>query len=167
MRLRAVAFDLGHTLMDERREGHIPIQARPIHLMPGALDALSHIDLPLALWANTRTASEADVRAWLARAGIDRLFRWVITSVDAGVRKPAPEFFHHALARCGLARDEILFVGNQLNTDIAGAAALGIPTVWLSGADYRSKDDGPCESIPTYTVLTLRELPLLLQQILA
>jgi hypothetical protein len=35
-----IAFDLGHTLMDERRDGHIPIEARPIHLMPGVSDVI-------------------------------------------------------------------------------------------------------------------------------
>ena len=164
MRLKAIAFDLGHTLMDERRDGHVPIDVRPVHLMPGVLNALEQIQLPLAVWANTREAADADVRRWLDRAGIGRRFRWVVTSVDAGVRKPAPEFFQFALARCGLVREDVLFVGNQLNTDIAGAEAFGIRTVWLSGPDYRSEDDGPCDTRPTYTMLTLRELPTLLAE---
>jgi putative hydrolase of the HAD superfamily len=123
------------------------------------------LTLPLAVWANTRLAAEAEVRGWLERAGLGRLFQWVITSVDAGVRKPAPEFFQYALARCGLGKDEVLFVGNQLNTDIAGAEAFGIQTVWLSGPAYRSQDDAPCPARPTYTVPTLHELPALVQRL--
>ena len=123
------------------------------------------IALPLALWANTRVATETDVRAWLERAGLGRLFRWVITSVDAGARKPAPQFFLYALARCGLARQEVLFVGNQLSTDVSGAEAFGIPAVWLSGPDYRSVDDQPCNASPTYAIRTLRDLPALLQRL--
>jgi HAD superfamily hydrolase (TIGR01509 family) len=60
-------------------------------------------------------------------------FVWVITSVDAGARKPAPEFFQYALGRCGLAKEDVLFVGNPLNADIAGGEAFGIRTVWLCG----------------------------------
>jgi FMN phosphatase YigB (HAD superfamily) len=41
----------------------------------------------------------------------------------------ARTFFDFALRKCGLARDEVLFVGNQLNTDIAGGRAYGIRTV--------------------------------------
>jgi FMN phosphatase YigB (HAD superfamily) len=163
--LKAVAFDWGHTVMDERRDVDVPLEVRPIHLMPGVSEVLPRIALPLALWANTRVATETDVRVWLERAGLSRLFRWVITSVDAGARKPAPGFFEYALARCGLAREDVLFVGNQLNTDVSGAEAFRIPTVWLSGADYRSADDAPCDATPTYTIPTLIDLPALLERI--
>src|SRR5207249_1202318 len=100
-------------------------------------------------------------------ADLGRFFQWVITSVDAGVRKPAPQFFQYALARCGLAKDDVLFVGNQLNTDIAGAEAFGIPTVWLSGPAYRSHDDAPCNACPTYTIPALDDLPALVQRLRA
>jgi FMN phosphatase YigB (HAD superfamily) len=165
MRLKAVAFDWGHTVMDERKDRDVPLDIRPTHVMPGVMDALERIDLPLALWANTRDAAEADVRAWLARAAMSRFFRWVITSVDAGARKPAPEFFRYALNQCGLDKDEVLFVGNQMNSDIAGAESFGIATVWLSGAGYRSEDDGPSDSVPTYTITTLDDLPSLVQRV--
>jgi FMN phosphatase YigB (HAD superfamily) len=85
----------------------------------------------------------------------------VATSV---VRKPAPEFFDYALSRCGLARENALFVGNQLNTDVAGAAAYGIASVWLAGPEFRSHDDRPCAVSPTYTIGTLQELPSLLRR---
>src|SRR4051812_24959589 len=125
MPLKAVAFDWGHTVMDECGDRDVPLDVRPVHLMPGVSEVLPQIALPLALWANTRVASEIDVRGWLERAGLNALFRWVITSVDAGARKPAPQFFHYALARCELASEDVLFVGNQLNTDVSGARRLG------------------------------------------
>jgi FMN phosphatase YigB (HAD superfamily) len=165
MSLKAIAFDWGHTLMDERRDEHIPLDIRPVHLMPGVADVLPQLPLPLALWANTRVARETEVRDWLGRAGLGLLFQWVITSVDAGARKPAPEFFRYALAHCGLAKDNVLFVGNQLNTDIAGGEAFGIRTVWLSGFAFHSFDDHPCIARPTYTIDTLYGLPSLIQKL--
>ncbi|MGH9220123.1 MAG: HAD family hydrolase, partial [Vicinamibacterales bacterium] len=111
----------------------------------------------------THHAKEPDLRAWLERAGLGRLFHWVITSVDAGARKPAPQFFEFALARCGLPKEDVLFVGNQMNTDVAGGEAFGIRTVWLSGTDYQSADDTPCTVRSTYTIRTLYDLPALLQ----
>ena len=98
-----LALDWGHTLMDERRDRHIPLDDRPAHLMPGVREALGAIALPLAVWANTREGDERHVRAWLRRAGLDGVFSWVITSTDAGARKPSPRFFSYALARCGCA----------------------------------------------------------------
>jgi FMN phosphatase YigB (HAD superfamily) len=90
MVIKAVAFDFGHTLIDERKDGDVPLDSRPIHLMPEVSEVLPFLALPLAVWANTRTSTEAELRQWLERAGIGRLFAWVVTSVDAGFRKPAP-----------------------------------------------------------------------------
>jgi FMN phosphatase YigB (HAD superfamily) len=165
MPLKALAFDWGHTLMDERRDADIPLETRPIHLMPGVAETMPRLDLPLALWANTRIATEADARIWLDRAGLERYFRWVVTSVDAGARKPARAFFDYAVGRCGVSPDEILFVGNQLNADVAGGESYGIRTVWLSGPAYRSEDDRAVDTTPTYTILTMDELPELLRRI--
>jgi putative hydrolase of the HAD superfamily len=161
-----VALDWGHTLMDERRDRDVPLDDRPAHLMPGVREALSGIALPLAVWANTREGDERHVRAWLTRAGLDGVFSWVITSVDAGARKPSSRFFAYALARCGCAAADVLFVGNQLNTDVAGANASGIRSVWLAGEAYRSDDDRPCEASPTYTIQGLEDLPALLRRIM-
>jgi putative hydrolase of the HAD superfamily len=165
MNPKAIAFDWGHTVMDESRDGDVPLDARPVHLMPGVSEVLSQIALPLALWANTRAATEHDVRRWLKRAGIEEGFRWVITSVEAGARKPAPQFFQYALARCGLAVGDVLFVGNQLNTDISGAEAFGISTVWLSGREYGSAEDAACTASPTYAIRSLHDFPALLHEL--
>jgi FMN phosphatase YigB (HAD superfamily) len=167
MAIRAVAFDFGHTLIDEQRDGTISLESRPIHLMPGVNEILPRISIPLAVWANTRTASGAELRRVLDKAGIGQFFAWVITSVDAGFRKPAPEFFDFALSTCGLSRDEVVFVGNQLNTDIAGGQGFGIRTVWLCGSAYHSTDEtlSPQDVHPTHTIRTLRQLPSLLQRI--
>jgi FMN phosphatase YigB (HAD superfamily) len=162
--LQVLAFDWGHTLMHERQDRDIPLDARPAHLMPGAREALAAITLPLALWANTREGDERHVRAWLTRAGLDGVFTWVITSIDAGARKPSPRFFAYALARCGCAPEGVLFVGNQLNTDVAGANAAGIRSVWLAGDVHRSDDDRPSDASPTYTIESLADLPELVRR---
>ena len=160
-RLKIVAFDFGHTLADER----LPLEAEPIALMPGVVNAMSNISLPLAVWANTRNAGEAAIREWLQRAGLNQLFVSVITSVDAGARKPAPQFFKYALAQCGVTKEDVLFVGNQLNTDILGGEAFGIHTVWLSGSAYRSDDDAACDAEPTFTIESLYDLPALVRRL--
>jgi FMN phosphatase YigB (HAD superfamily) len=137
-KMRVIALDFGHTVMDERKDVDMPLNTRPVHLMPQVVEVLPSLRMPIALWANTRIARETEVRHWLARAGIETYFRWVVTSVDAGFRKPQPGFFGFALARCGVARDEVLFVGNQLSTDIRGGEDFGIKTVWPSGRHFQS-----------------------------
>lgn len=164
MGVQLVALDWGHTIMDERAGVGTPMGEWPIRLMPHVQDTLPLIPLPMALWANA-PAREGDVRDWLTRAGVSRYFSHVVTSEDAGARKPSAAFFAFALARCGVRASDVLFVGNQLNTDVAGGNAMGIPTVWLSGAAYRSDDDEPVPVVPTFTIASLRELPSLISRL--
>jgi hypothetical protein len=86
MVIKAVAFDFGHTIIEEQREQNTSLESCPIHLMPEVSEVLPRIELPMAVWANTRTAIEAEVRQFLERAGIGRFFVWVVTSVEAGAR---------------------------------------------------------------------------------
>ena len=145
----------------------VPFSSVPIHLMPGVPDVLPQIPISMGIWANTRKVKERGVRMWLKRAGINHYFNWVVTSVEAGYRKPHPEFFSFALRKCGLKKDELLFVGNQLNTDIQGALDYGIPNAWLSGKAFRSPDDtySPGQIKPTYEIAGLGALPDLLKKI--
>ena len=158
---RAIAFDFGHTLMDERIDILAVTDHREEHLMPGARDALERLTLPVAIWANTRVADADNVRQWLRRAALFDHVAWVVTSVDASARKPAPAFFAYALQVMQMAPADVLFVGNQLNTDIAGGEGYGIRTVFLSDPVYRSVDDGACDAEPSFTIATLKDLPTL------
>jgi FMN phosphatase YigB (HAD superfamily) len=119
----------------------------------------------MAVWANTRQAAESDVRRCLERVDLNGFFCSVITSVDAGARKPARQFFEYALARVGVDPAEVVFVGNQRDTDVLGAEAVGIQTIWLSGAAYRSDDDSECDAKPTHTVTMLTDVPGLIEQL--
>jgi ribonucleotide monophosphatase NagD (HAD superfamily) len=65
----------------------------------------------------------------------------------------------------------VIFIGNQLNTDIRGANRYGIKCVWLSGRAHRSPDDTPNDPIvlsqarPTHVIQSLDQLPALLEKL--
>jgi FMN phosphatase YigB (HAD superfamily) len=162
--ITAVIFDLGHTIMNELECRSVPLRTRPVHLMPGVRETLPQIPVRMGIWANTRRAREPGIRDWLRRGHIDRYFTWVVTSTDAGYRKPDRRFFAYALKKCGLKKSEVLFVGNQLNTDIKGSNDYGIANVWMSGPEYRSPDDTmrPEQMTATYVLPSLSHLPILL-----
>jgi len=160
--LKAVIFDFGHTIMREDSCADPFLVECAIELMPGAREAIETIQLPKGIWANTRLATAAHIRNWLTRAELNEHISWVVASYELGCRKPDPEFFAGALSACGLQKTEILFVGNQLNTDIVGANRVGIPCVYLAGDAYRSVDDRAVEEAnPTFTIETLFDLPAL------
>lgn len=161
-RIQAVAFDLGNTLVYENS-----VLSPQVRLMPGVREVLPLMSLPMAVWTNTRRERAADVARWLSNAGIERFFSSIATSVDAGARKPAEAFFHFALAQWGRPKEEILFVGNQLNTDVLGASRLGIRTAWIAAPEFRSKEETmDLEAVqPTFVLEEMAALPRLLQRL--
>lgn len=159
--VKAVAFDFGHTLVDERFAGD------RIQLMPGVRELLPQISHPMAVWANTRTANELEIRRLLKIVDIEQYFGCVVTSLDAGFRKPAAEFFQFALAKGDFAKETTLFVGNQLNTDVAGGERYGIRTAWLSAVQHLSNDETMTldDTRPSFILYDLSQLPALLREI--
>ncbi|MCC5639195.1 HAD family hydrolase [Nostoc sp. CHAB 5844] len=58
--------------------------------------------------------------------GIDHFFEEVVVSKAIGFAKPSPEIFHHALSKLGLTPAQVLYVGDSLNHDYAGAIQVNI-----------------------------------------
>lgn len=56
---------------------------------------------------------------------------FVVASAAMGTAKPHPDIFRFALARAGLAPDEVLYVGDSYISDVLGARAVGISAVLL------------------------------------
>jgi ribonucleotide monophosphatase NagD (HAD superfamily) len=54
--------------------------------------------------------------------------------------KPAAAFFHAAAERLGLAAGEILMVGDDIESDIAGAQSAGMQAALVRTGKFRSLD---------------------------
>jgi len=79
----------------------------------------------------------------LERHGLARWLRFVISSADIGVRKPDPRIFHHALALLDTPPEEVWFIGDSWENDVAGAAGLSIWPVWLNSTGNPPASDRP------------------------
>jgi putative hydrolase of the HAD superfamily len=110
-------------------------------------------------FSHTETA-----RAVLERAGLLAHFDAVVISMDLGIRKPRPEIFRAALESLGAAPEETLHVGDDLEADVAGAAALGVRSVWLTRrvADPAQRLAAYAGPKPAHTIADLAELESLL-----
>ncbi|WP_226674814.1 HAD family hydrolase [Rossellomorea aquimaris] len=80
-------------------------------------------------------------------------FEEIIISGNVGKGKPDPSMFQHALERLKLHKDEVIMVGDNLNTDILGASRLGIRTIWINRSQKK-----PDKVIPDYEVKELHEV---------
>lgn len=102
--------------------------------MPGVRQALERFrdwGLRLGVVSNT-SFSESVIRSELGRHSLSDPLDVVVVSAEHAVRKPNPLLFDTAAARLGLSPERIWFVGDRLDTDIAGAKAAEMTAIWFN-----------------------------------
>jgi putative hydrolase of the HAD superfamily len=107
------------------------VQARA---MPGARKALEQFhrsNLPMGVVSNT-SFSEPVIRYELGRHGLAEHLTFVMVSSDYAVRKPNELLFETAASRLDVEPEHIWFMGDLLETDVAGAKAVGMTAVWFN-----------------------------------
>lgn len=123
------------------------------------------VDYSLALCSNFSHAETA--RAVLRGARFEEHLTSVVISEEVGIRKPRIEIFEAVATSLSFAPGEILHVGDKLRADVAGAAAIGMRTCWLT---RRVRDperelerfDGPQ---PDFALEDLSDLPVLVARL--
>lgn len=58
-------------------------------------------------------------------------FKSVLVGGEFGLQKPAPEIFQESMKQLGCKPEEMLFVGDNWNTDIQGALGVGVDCLWV------------------------------------
>lgn len=111
--------------------------------------------------ASLRTLSEhytlgavSNGNANVARLSIGEYFSFAISAESAGASKPDPRVFEATLKAAQCAPPELVHIGDHHEHDIAGAAQMGMRTVWIN----RSGDAFPGDTPPHATITDLSQL---------
>jgi FMN phosphatase YigB (HAD superfamily) len=110
----------------------------------------------LAIFSNFDYAP--GLRRLLRRHALEARFDPVVISAEIGYRKPGRAAFERALDLVRGPSARILFVGDSLADDVAGAEAIGLDVAWLNREDA-PLPEGPR---PTYVLHALEEVEALL-----
>ena len=121
------------------------------------LESLRSLELHLGIVSNIDDDQFAEL--W-ALCELDSWFDAITTSESAGSCKPDRGIFDLAMSRAGVERPEqVVFVGDSLHHDVAGASALGMTTVLIQEFGGELAESSPQ---PTLVANDLRALlPLL------
>jgi HAD superfamily hydrolase (TIGR01549 family) len=112
----------------------------PPSFLPGSketLERLRDLGVGIGLISNTGMTSADTYRLWFEREGVLEYFDHLAFSNEVACAKPSPEIFHPTLAGLGVEPRDGLHIGDNLLTDISGAAGVGMRTGWISGHDDR------------------------------
>lgn len=121
-------------------------------LMPGAIELLEYLRPKYNMYILSNGFKELQSRK-MHTAGIDKYFDKLILSEDIGVNKPNPELFEHALRTTGSKLIESIMIGDMFETDITGAANIGMEQIY-----YNPKGKKGHPFVPTYEVTHLLQI---------
>jgi len=108
-----------------------------VRLIPGTEAMLETLyrTYPLGLLSNFTHGPAA--RKILSDSNISQYFKTIIISGEIGYRKPHPNVFHALAGEISQEKGNILFVGDDPETDIKGALHSGLRPVWMAYARER------------------------------
>jgi FMN phosphatase YigB (HAD superfamily) len=145
---QCILFDWGDTLMRDFREFSGPMCTWPrVEALPYAPEALAqlHPRWILALATNAVDSDEKDIAQALQRADLARFIDHIYCYRSIGHKKPTPQYFDHVLSDLRLDRDQIVMVGDDFASDIAGANQSGIRAIWLCEQSDEQRDEQSIE----------------------
>ena len=123
------------------------------------------VDYALALCSNFTHAETA--RRILRDAELAQHLDAIVISEEMGIRKPRREIFDSVVVALDIEPRDILHVGDNLVADVAGAAAVGMRTVWLTRqvADPEKALDAYEGPRPDFALEDLMDLPVLVARL--
>ena len=127
----------------------IPTKNRVI---PGAIELLDYLQPKYNLYILSNGFKELQSHK-MQTAGLHKYFKRIILSDDIGINKPRPELFIHALQAAEASTDDSIMIGDMFDTDIAGAAGVGMDQIF-----YNRKRLDTLPFAPTFTVTSLLQI---------
>jgi len=107
---------------------YVKISPLLVHLFPNAHQILDYLLPKYQMHIITNGFSEVQFTK-LKVSGLDKYFNKVITSEEAGVKKPDPKIFEFAFNKTKTNADVSLMIGDDLKVDIMGAKTIGMDQV--------------------------------------
>jgi putative hydrolase of the HAD superfamily len=107
---------------------------------PEVLEALRKRGLTVAVCSNW----DWHLDRAMAQAGLDSLVDVMVTSAQAGARKPHRRIFDHTLERCGIDDPAgVVFVGDSWGPDVEGPKAMGMRPVHVWRPEWEGEREPP------------------------
>lgn len=72
------------------------------------------------------------IRGLLERMGLGSFFEVVLVSGEIGFRKPLPMVFEMLVNKLGVEKGQLLYVGDDPESDVFGAQRAGLKPVWMT-----------------------------------
>ena len=128
-----------------------PLHTKPDERVVSFLQALHDTGMPWGVITNGSPSQQLKV----ASSGFGDIMPFMVVSSEVGYEKPDPRIYQDGLKQLGnVSAADTLFVGDNVEADIGGAQAVGMPTAWVRRGRTWPADHQP----PDYQIDYLDEL---------
>ncbi|MEZ5084591.1 MAG: YjjG family noncanonical pyrimidine nucleotidase [Bacteroidales bacterium] len=124
-------------------------------LFPGAVEALDYLFKKYTLHIITNGFDDVQ-RIKMEANDLNKYFKTITTSEEAGAKKPSEKIFWYALEKANAKPNESLMIGDDYDVDIAGAKKVNMDQMLF--LDNNLVDGYEC----TFIIQELKEIPTLL-----
>ncbi len=118
-------------LIEDLSVGYIDVLPNNNQLFEGAHEILEHLFVNYKLHIITNGFNEVQYKK-IENSGLAKYFDKIITSEDAGVKKPNPIIFEYALAAANAISSESIMIGDNWEADIMGAKDAGFDVIYCN-----------------------------------
>lgn len=143
------------SLVEFARQTFTELEQRRHRLYDDAVPLISELrsqGIPMALVTNGSSTAQ---RAKLAALDLEDRFEVVVVSGEIGVIKPNPTVFDSVLNMFAVEPARVWHVGDWLPSDIEGANAAGLTSVWVNRQGLLRGADQP---VPDIEITSLNDL---------
>ena len=155
----ALGIEVPHT-SEQLSAMYLDLMPRKPHVLPYAIEVLEYLKPKYGLHIITNGFPEIQ-GIKLASANISHYFDLVVTSAEAGCRKPTRGIFDYTIQTLQTTPAACLMIGDNWEADIEGAKQAGLDQVYFNPKAERAFET-LADSPKTYAINSLHELIALL-----
>lgn len=127
----ALNVEVSRETVNELSEEYITHLPNNNHLFDGAIEILEYLKPNYHLHIITNGFHFVQDKK-LKNSNIEHFFQTVTNSEMAGVKKPHPTIFEHALQLAKAEKEESVMIGDSFDVDIEGAINFGIDAIFFN-----------------------------------
>jgi putative hydrolase of the HAD superfamily len=116
----------------EAVEGYFSAFYDYCHIIPGTTEMLGRVKESFRLGMLTNFTHGPAARKILEQLGLGPFFDVILISGELGFRKPSPLVFQKLADRLEIEKEELIYIGDDLEPDIIGAQNAGIQPIWFT-----------------------------------
>ena len=128
-----------YDMADKIGDDYLRICPEKINLIPHTTEVLEYLHKRYSMYILTNGFPDTQYKK-MSFSRLEKYFNKLITSEEAGHKKPNPEIFEYALRVMNAKNEECIMVGDNIETDIKGAISAGMDIIFFNPEGIRHNE---------------------------